>query len=77
MLAIFYGGSTIELAHKAAHQTPNRTAVGIAWMLLTGALFVAVTGIVRHPGSDMPAVQAAFIRYAFGTLLVPGLPARG
>jgi hypothetical protein len=39
-------------------------------MLLTGALFVAVTGIVRHLGSDMSAVQAAFIRYAFGTLLV-------
>ena len=39
-------------------------------MLLTGVLFVAVTGIVRHLGSDMPAVQAAFIRYAFGTLLI-------
>jgi|TARA_B110000261_G_scaffold24592_1_gene26561 drug/metabolite transporter (DMT)-like permease len=44
--------------------------VGIAWMLLTGLLFVSVTGIVRHLGSDMPAAQAAFIRYAFGTLLV-------
>jgi len=39
-------------------------------MLLTGLLFVSVTGIVRHLGSDMPAAQAAFIRYAFGTLLV-------
>jgi drug/metabolite transporter (DMT)-like permease len=39
-------------------------------MLLTGLLFVSVTGIVRHLGSDMPAAQAAFIRYVFGTLLV-------
>lgn len=43
---------------------------GIAWMLLTGVLFVGVTGIVRHLGSDMSAVQAAFIRYAFGLLLL-------
>ena len=39
-------------------------------MLVTGVLFVAVTGIVRHLGSDMPAVQAAFIRYAFGTVII-------
>ncbi len=67
---MLYGATTIELPDKATHHTSNRTAAGIAWMLLTGALFVAVTGIVRHLGSDMPAVQAAFIRYAFGTLLV-------
>jgi len=39
-------------------------------MLLTGLLFVGVTGIVRHLGSDMSAPQAAFIRYAFGILLL-------
>ena len=44
--------------------------VGIAWMLVTGLLFVAVTGIVRYLGSDMPAVQAAFIRYLFGLGLI-------
>ena len=38
-------------------------------MVLTGVLFVAVTGIVRYLGSDMNAVQSAFIRYGFGTLL--------
>ena len=70
ILVILYGDPTIELPDKSAHNTPNKTAVGIAWMLLTGALFVSVTGIVRHLGSDMPAAQAAFIRYAFGTLLV-------
>ena len=43
---------------------------GIGWMLLTGLMFVGVTGVVRHLGSDMPAVQAAFLRYVFGTLLL-------
>lgn len=37
--------------------------------MVAGALFVGVTGIVRHLGSDMNAVQSAFIRYVFGTLL--------
>jgi drug/metabolite transporter (DMT)-like permease len=39
-------------------------------MLLTGVLFVGVTGIVRHLGSNLPAVEAAFIRYAFGVVLM-------
>jgi drug/metabolite transporter (DMT)-like permease len=39
-------------------------------MLLTGVLFVGVTGIVRHLGSDMSPVQAAFIRYVFGLILI-------
>tara|TARA_R110002167_G_scaffold121454_3_gene299693 strand:- start:162 stop:1022 length:861 start_codon:yes stop_codon:yes gene_type:complete len=43
---------------------------GILWMLLTSLLFVCVTGIVRHLGSNMNPVQAAFIRYALGTLLL-------
>ncbi len=48
----------------------DRTLVGVGWMLVTGLLFVGVTGIVRHLGSNMPAIEAAFIRYAFGTLLM-------
>ena len=39
-------------------------------MLAGGLLFVAVTVLVRHLGSDMPAVEAAFIRYSIGVLLV-------
>ena len=39
-------------------------------MFLSGLLFVAVTGTVRHLGSDMSSIQAAFIRYAFGTVLI-------
>jgi drug/metabolite transporter (DMT)-like permease len=42
-------------------------------MLLTTLLFVCVTGIVRYLGSDIPAAEAAFIRYAIGLALV--LPA--
>ena len=43
---------------------------GIAWMVVAGLLFVAVTVLVRHLGSDMPATEAAFIRYGFGLILV-------
>ena len=39
-------------------------------MLASTVLFVGVTGIVRHLGSDMSAPQAAFIRYAFGIMLL-------
>lgn len=43
---------------------------GVAWMLLTGLLFVGVTGIVRYLGSDLPAAEGAFIRYAIGLLII-------
>lgn len=59
--------------HERATAIPlprNNVLQGIGWMLLTGFLFVAVTGIVRHLGSDMPAIEAAFIRYCFGLLLI-------
>ena len=39
-------------------------------MVAGGLLFVAVTVLVRHLGTDMPAVQAAFIRYSIGLILV-------
>ncbi len=48
----------------------QRIIAGMGWMLLSSILFVGVTGIVRHLGSDMSAPQAAFIRYAFGMLLM-------
>ncbi|MEM7742466.1 MAG: DMT family transporter [Pseudomonadota bacterium] len=52
---------------------PTRPLAGVAWMVLTGFLFVAVTGIVRHLGTDMSAPQAAFLRYAIGLVII--LPA--
>ncbi len=39
-------------------------------MMLSGVMFVAVTGIVRHLGTDMSPSQAAFIRYIFGLILL-------
>jgi drug/metabolite transporter (DMT)-like permease len=56
-----------------AVSAPDRTLIGIGWMLVTTVLFVSVTGIVRHLGSNIPAVEAAFIRYALGLAMV--LPA--
>jgi drug/metabolite transporter (DMT)-like permease len=69
----------MSLAQTAPRQD---TLQGIAWMVLTGILFVCVTGIVRYLGSDMPAIEAAFIRYAIGLALItpvllklkPGFP---
>ena len=49
---------------------PNRVAAGIGWMLITTFLFLGVTGIVRHVGSDLPNIEAAFLRYAFGVILI-------
>jgi len=44
------------------------------WMLVCGLCFVALTGIVRSIGTDLPAAQQGFLRFAFGVpLLVPAL----
>jgi len=43
---------------------------GCLWMVAGGLLFVAVTVLVRYLGSDMPAVEAAFIRYLIGIFLL-------
>lgn len=41
-------------------------------MVLTGLNFVAVTAVVKHLGSDIPAAQAAFLRYVLGLVfLIP------
>lgn len=48
----------------------QQTLKGIGWMILTGLLFACVTGIVRYLGSDMPAIEAAFIRYLIGLILI-------
>lgn len=38
--------------------------------MVTGLFFVCVTGIVRYIGSDVPAAQAAFIRYVIGLIIM-------
>jgi len=54
------------------NDAPSRPIMGIFWMIVTGLMFVAVTAIVKHIGSDVPAAQAAFLRYLLGLVfLVP------
>lgn len=48
----------------------QRPVEGVLWMVLTGLCFVGVTGIVRHLGTELPAAQSAFIRFAFGVLFL-------
>ena len=41
-------------------------------MVVTGLLFVCVTGVVKHVGNSLPAAQAAFMRYVLGLVfLIP------
>ena len=49
---------------------PSRPAQGILWMIATGLCFVAVTGIVKHAAQDLPAAQAAFLRYLLGLVFL-------
>jgi len=44
--------------------------LGCFWMFVTGLLFVAVTGVVKWIGSDVPAAQAAFLRYVMGLVFL-------
>ncbi|NNF72921.1 MAG: DMT family transporter [Rhodobacteraceae bacterium] len=48
----------------------NRPALGVFWMLMTGANFVAVTAIVKHVGDALPAAQSAFLRYFLGLVFI-------
>lgn len=54
----------------AAIDRPSRPVLGVFWMLVTGACFVAVTALVKVVGSDIPPAQSAFMRYSLGLLLV-------
>lgn len=54
--------------------TASRPLAGILWMLASGLSFVCVTGIVRYLGTDLPAAQSAFLRFAWSFLfLAPSL----
>lgn len=48
----------------------RRDLIGIGWMLVTGLCFVAVNGIVRGLDGALPAPQAAFIRFLFGSIFL-------
>ncbi|WP_323041859.1 DMT family transporter [Gemmobacter sp.] len=52
----------------------NRPVAGVLWMVLSGLCFVAVTGVVRFLGTDLPAPQSAFLRFGWAFLfLLPTL----
>lgn len=53
----------------------GRPAQGVAWMVLSTLAFVGVNGIVKHLGTDLPAAQSAFLRFALGVFVfLPMLP---
>ena len=58
------------MSTRAPARSPDRPVAGVLWMLATGLNFVAVTGIVRYLGTDLPAAQGAFIRFAFGLVFL-------
>lgn len=41
---------------------------GVLWMLVSTLCFVGVNGTVRALGTDLPAAQSAFLRFAFGVV---------
>ena len=47
-----------------------RPVQGVLWMLASGGSFVGVNGVVRWLGTDLPAAQSAFLRFAFGVLFL-------
>lgn len=49
---------------------------GMIWMIVTGLCFVAVSATVKMVGTEIPAGQSAFLRYALGLVfLIPMVPA--
>ncbi|MEO0547846.1 MAG: DMT family transporter [Pseudomonadota bacterium] len=59
-----------QSASGSKSATAMNVRSGIAWMIACTFSFVAVTGIVRYIGSDLPAAEAAFIRYAMGLIIM-------
>ncbi len=51
-------------------RSANNALAGIFWMLVTTLFFVSVTGIVRFLGTELPAAESAFIRYAIGLVMI-------
>lgn len=59
----------------ASNSSPMRPpgqnpAMGVFWMVVTGACFVAVTAVVKIIGPTVPPAQSAFLRYALGLVFV-------
>lgn len=56
-----------------AEDEGSRPLAGVAWMVVATLCAVAVTALIRLVGQDVPAAQSAFLRFAFGALIL--LPA--
>ena len=48
----------------------DRPMAGAVWMLTSGLLFVVVNGIVKYLGQELPAAEAAFLRFALGLVFL-------
>ena len=46
------------------------TVVGLTWIVVAGLNFVGFVVLIKYVGSELPPVQAAFIRYLFGLIVV-------
>jgi len=46
----------------AGNGAAARPIVGLAWMVLSGLLFVGVNVIVKYVGQTLPPMEAAFLR---------------
>ena len=51
-------------------ETVHRPGIAIAWMIVTGLCFIAVTALVKILGDSVPAFEAAFLRFLFGLAFV-------
>lgn len=60
------------MASNPSHAPPagQNPVMGVFWMLVTGACFVAVTAVVKIVGPTVPPAQSAFLRYALGLVFV-------
>lgn len=57
-----------------SESSANRPLAGVMWMALAGLCFVAVTGVIRYLGTDLPSAQSAFLRFGWAFLfLMPTL----
>lgn len=55
---------------ETSHFIQSANMRAVIWMTVTTLLFVVVTGIIRYLGSNLPAIEAAFIRYFMGMVIL-------
>lgn len=64
--------SLVDMSDASINPSQSNPIAGVLWMIVTGLNFVAVTAVVKHVGGSIPAAEAAFLRYALGSVfLIP------